>query len=487
MSIINNMHTNLLDRAINGVKWSTVSQFSRQGLRWITTVILARLLAPSDFGLISMAMVVIVFADLFKDFGTTKAVIQKKQLSSEFMSSVFWINVGLGLFLTALLFLLAPTVSAFYHEPKLAAILRLLSLSFFIASLSILHQTLLERNLAFEKLAKLEVISNLVGSVFGIGMAMMGYGVWSLVYQSLITVTLMTILLSVFNPWWPELTFRWSEIKPVMNYSLNYTGFRVLNYFERNADYILIGKFLGAQDLGFYTLAYRLMFYPIQAISHVIGRVMFPTYSQFQDDNSRFGRTFLQVAGAIALVTFPMMLGLMAVSELFVTTIFGAQWQPVIILVLILAPVGLVQSISTTAGEIFNAKGRADWLLRWSIFSGSLCILSFIIGLRWGLIGVAVAYGMVEIILTYPWFKLSFKLINLQISRLVDVLWQPLISSILMFVVLRAILMIMPEHHDSWLALGLILTFALIAYFAASWLVNRAQLRKMLLLFGVKI
>ena len=379
-----------------------------------------------------------------------------------------------------LLIILAPVIANFFQESRLTPILKMLSLTFFIASISILHQTILERNLEFKKLSKAEIISTLCGSIVGVLMAIQGFGVWSLVYQSLIIMLMTTILLWFFNTWKPKMIFNWADLKPVISYSLNYTGFRTINYFERNADYILIGRFLGVENLGYYTLAYKLMLYPLQTISSVIGRVMFPAYSQIQDNDAKFRHTYLQVVASIAIITFPIMIGLMIISKPFILTVFGLQWKPVIILLIILAPVGLVQSISTTTGEIFTAKGRTDWLLRLSIVSGLFIVLSFIIGLQWGLLGVAAAYTIADFLLLYPILAIPFRLINLRVRNLFHVLWQPFLSSVLMFILLFLIMHLLPKDISIGLTLGLFVPIGIITYLAASWMFNRNQILKIL-------
>ena len=329
----------LINKVVSGVKWSAVSQVGRQATQLFTTIILARLLSPSDFGLVGMALVVTGFINIFKDLGTSAAIIQQKDLSEKLLPSIFWVNVGFGLTATFLLFLLAPLGGILYQEPGVVAVLRVLSPSFLISGMGILHQALLERSLAFDSLAKLEVTSAIAGAVVGIVLALLNFGVWSLVFQVLTSVFASTLLLWMSSPWRPQWVFHWKEVGAVSRFSLNLTGFSIFNYFSRNADYLLIGRFLGAQELGYYTLAYRILLFPIQNISAVIGRVLYPVLSAFQDDNSRFASAYLKVIRSIGLVTFPLMMGVLALARPFVLTFFGAKWEPVILLVMILAPV----------------------------------------------------------------------------------------------------------------------------------------------------
>jgi len=470
-----------------GVKWASVSRFGRLGMQFITTVVLARLLSPSDFGLMGMTLVVIGFVDIFKDLGTAAAVIHRKDLSEELCSSVYWVNVAFGLCAMAAIYLLSPFVAQFYNEPRVSAILKTLSLTFFISGLATVHLALLERKLAFNTIAKIEISASAAGSLLGIGSALSGAGVWSLVFQSLTVVLVTTLLLIAVSKWKPGLIFRWSEVRSIGNYSLNLTGFNIFNYFARNADYLLIGKFLGAQSLGYYTLAYNIMLFPLQNISHIIGRVIFPYYSSIQHDNAGFRDAFLKVAGAISLVTFPMMFGIVTVAEPFIQTLFGPQWAPVVLLLKILALVGLIQSIGTTVGAIYQAKGRTDWLFRWGIASGTFMVLALAIGLQWNIVGVAVACAAASSILAYPNFAIPFRLIDLRTAELVKILSKPFLCSALMFVSIIALRTLLPDGFSDGLLLCIVIPAGIVIYILSSWFLNRDHVREVLGVVGFNI
>jgi O-antigen/teichoic acid export membrane protein len=428
----------LVNRITTGVKWSSISQVGRQSIQLITTIILTRLLSPSDFGLVGMGAVVTGFVALFHDLGTSAAVIQKKVVSEVFLSSIFWVNASFGLLVAVALFVCAPFAANLYHEPRVTLILQILSLSFLVFGLSIVQQAILERELAFEKLAKIEIAASASSSLVCIGAALLGAKVWSLVFQALMFAFVTTALLWTSSDWRPKAFFRWREVMSVSHFSLNLTGFNIFNYFARNVDYILIGRFLGAQSLGYYMMAYRVMLYPIQAISAVVGRVMLPAYSQIREDEPRFRRIYLKVVGTIALITFPMMIGLWGLADQFLLAVLGAQWKPVILLLLILAPVGLLQSIITTVGTIYQAKGRADLMFRVGIATGSITILAFAIGLQWGIAGVASAYAITTILCLYPNFIIPFRLIGLRFSEFGRVMIPIFVMGLSMLVLIKA-------------------------------------------------
>ncbi len=435
----------------------------------------------------SMVTVVTVFVLLFNDLGTAAAVIQRPALTDRLVSSIFWLNVGFGWLLTIAVAALAPLVAAFYNEPRITLLLVVMSFSFAISGLGSLQQALLQRDLNFQAFARVEMLAVLAGSLVGIVLAVLGAGVWSMAGQLLTIAVLRTALLWAFARWRPLLVFDWQEIRSIGDFSTSLTGFNLLNYFARNADNLLIARFLGAQSLGYYALAYRVMLYPQQTVSLVISRVTLPTYAQLQHDHSRFRQAYLKTVGAIALVMFPLMLGVTALAEPFVLVVFGEGWQPVILLISILAPVGMLQSIITTVGAIYTAKGRTDLLFQVGGAAAVFVILAFLIGLRWGIIGVASLYAIAYLVLTYPSFAIPLSLIELPMRELGRVLWRPLVCSLLMTLAVLALRIALPPGLSSLLVLSIAVPVGMLAYALASWLLNRDQIQELLEIVRAKL
>ena len=470
--------TNLKFITITGVKWATASQVGRQCIQLLTIVLLARLLKPSDFGLVGMSTVITGFIAIFKDLGTSAAIIQKKEISDELLSSVFWVNVGFGLLAMTVLFLAAPLGGAFYHDSQVTNILRVLSVGFLISSFAILQQALLERVLSFQLLAKLEIISVLSGAVVGILLAYYGAGIWSLVCQALMTSAVATVLLWNASGWRPRWIFCWSDILSVSNFSLYLTGFGLINYLIRNADSLLIGRYLGSEALGFYSLAYKILLFPIQNISAVISRATFPSFSAIQDDKQRFKNAYLQMSAIIALVSFPLMAGVIAVAKPFVMTVFGDAWYPLIVLITILAPIGLVQSVISPVGQIYMSMARTDLMLWLGVITGLIIVSSFVLGLQWGVEGVAISYAIATFLLIKVELSVPFRLINLKILEFMRVIVRPLITSLIMLV----LVFILSKEITDWMpnAVGLIveIIFGVGIYLLLSWLICRDLLIK---------
>jgi PST family polysaccharide transporter len=421
---------------IKGIKWSAASQFGRQLFQFLTTIILARLLTPVDIGLAGMALLVIGFLNIFKDFGTSAAIIQRKQTTEGLLSSLFWFNLFLGAVLSCLMFVSSHLLSQIFNDLRLLPIFRVLSIIFVTNSFGVVIQALLERKLAFNIIARIEVISAIISSVIGIGMAFSGFGVWSLVFQSLSASVVSSFLLFIVGGWKPSAMFAFSDVASVFGYSANLTGFNIFNYFVRNADNFLIGKFLGASALGYYSLAYRIMLYPLQNLTAIISRVMFPVFSKISEDDDYFKKMYLRMSSFIAICTFPLMMGIMVLSDKLIVSIFGAQWAETSNILFFLAPIGLLQSVDATTGIIFQSKGKTSWMFIWGIISGAIFVSAFSIGLKWGTVGVAASYFIAYLLILYPGLYFPFKLIGLKVWHFVRELSGIFIVSLFMMTVI---------------------------------------------------
>jgi len=471
---------NLTTKTIQGVGWAGISQITRLLLQLGITALLARLLTPNDFGLLAMVVVFTNLVMIFRDFGLTAALIQRKGLTEEHLSSSFWINVLTGLLLAFLLVVLAPAIAYFYRENRLTPVIMVLASTFFISSFGIVQIALFTKGLNFKPLAIIEMLAVAISGIAAVVLAFSGFGVWSLVWQQIISSFVRVIFLWSFSSWRPKLLFRWQRVKELLGFGLNLTGFNFANYFNRNFDNLLIGKFLGANPLGFYNLAYRLLLFPLSNISSVIGRVMFPSLSAIQDDKSKVRYAYLKATCYIAAVTFPLMMGLLVVAPEFIRVILGPQWERSIFLVQILALVGLVQSINTTVGWIYNSQGRTDIELRWGGFVAIILTVSFIIGLRWNVEGVAIAYAMATVLLTYPCLAIPFRLINLKISHLFKHLTLTLLATLGMGGIVFALRLFLKDSLEVSDLTTLILAVAVgvVSYAGLLFILDRALYRE---------
>jgi PST family polysaccharide transporter len=463
------------------VRWSGAAHGLRHVVQLVTTVVLVALLEPTDFGLVSMATVFVTLAALIPDLGTATAIVRRRRVPSALLSSVFWLNVTGGFVAAALVLAAAPLVARLYGEPRVGPILGVLSLTFVVSSASVVHVALLRRRLAFRALARVEIWAAVLGAAAGIGAAASGAGVWSLVAQSIAGVATRTAGAWIVETWRPRLVFSWRSARRVLGFGLNLTGFSVFNHFARHADYLLIGCALGAEALGFYTLAYRLMLYPVQNIAAVVTRVAVPVYARIQDDHARFRAALQRVTGTIAAISFPMMVGLMAVAEPLVATLFGPTWAPAAPLIVILAPVGLVQSVISPLGSVYQATGRAGLFFAWGVVMGAAAIGAFVAGLPYGVRGVAVAYAVVSLLMVYPSCAIPVRLIGLSVPRFLGPLAPTFLCSAAMGLVVAgagaALAAAWPGAWATGPTLAALVGLGVATYLGLSLLFNRRPLR----------
>lgn len=421
--VTNDRHSDahLGQRTIRGVGWTLMSQMGKQSVQFLVSVIMARLLGPQAFGLIGMIYVFTGFMSLFGEMGFGAALVQHQQIENRHLSSVFWLNVALGAILTGGLIVGAPWIGAFYSQAVLIPLTQVLACNFLIVPLGLVPTSILSRALNFKHIAFAEMLGVFAGGVTAIAMAALGYGVWSLVCQILLTSFITVLGLWMFAKWRPALRFDRHAVKELLSYSLNLLGFNVFNYWVRNGDNLLVGKYFGTAQLGVYARAYSFMLLPLSQITGILSRVMFPALSLIQTDRPRVKQIYLRSVAIIALVTFPIMLGLFVVADRFVFALLGNEWAGVIPILRIFCLLGMVQSIGSTVGWIYQSQGRTDWMFRWGIGAGTLLIFSIVLGVFLGSIeSVAVCYSCASgLLLLYPSFAIPGKLINMSVAEVV--------------------------------------------------------------------
>lgn len=441
----------LRQQTVSGIGWTSVAQVSKQGLQFIISVILARLLSPEDFGLVGMVIVFTGFASLFGELGFGAALIQREIIEDKHCSSVFWLNLIVGVILTAIIMVAAPLISAFYNEPRLIVLTSIISINFSVSALGMVQNAMLNRKMAFRSISIVEMVSTLAAGSAAIFLAWRGYGVWSLGWQVVITTIITVIGYWYVSGWRPQLSFDWMAIKDLLAFSGNLLGFNAFNYWARNADNLLVGRFLGTVELGIYTRAYTTMLLPIGQITNVLGRVMFPALSRVQQDKVRVKRIYLRSVAMIALISFPMMMGLFVVADHFVLALYGAKWKMVTGVLQILCLVGMIQSIVATVGWIYQSQGRTDWMFKWGLFVGFMGVASFFIGIYLGTVeAVALSYAAVNFLLLYWNFSIPGKLIDVTFLEVVFNVAGIFCCAAIMAVVVWLLGMLLPVNWPDW-------------------------------------
>jgi lipopolysaccharide exporter len=415
-----------------GTRWIAASNVIVQVVRLGVHVVLARMLPPSAFGLLAMALVVTSFLDILRDLGTRTAIVQKREVSERFLSSMFFFNLAVGMALTLFVALAAPLAGWIYRDPDVTGVLRVMGLAIVLASLGLVQQGLLQRHLLFGRLSATQYASAAAHAVVSLGLAAAGFGVWALVGGVIASTAGSTLAAWLLSSWRPRMQFRLADVREVWSFSLNLSGSQIFSFLVTSADKFILGRAVGAGPLGFYVLAQRLIAYPIQSITHVLQGVLFPAFSRAQDENAALRRGFVRACAGIALIIFPAMSGAAVVADPLVRSVLGPEWLPVIPLIVIMAPIGALQAVNYSVTLIYQAKGRTDLLLGWSVFSGTLIVGAYIVGLAWGVIGVVAAYAVAIVLLTPLAYILPF--------RLIDMRWRDFVAALLPYVAASSVM-----------------------------------------------
>jgi O-antigen/teichoic acid export membrane protein len=419
------------------VRGGTVT-LSAQAIKFVfqlaSTAVLARLLTPADFGLVAMVAAFTGFVSLFKDLGLSMATVQRVEITHEQVSTLFWINVVLSVVLMGVAAVLAPAVAWFYAEPKLIWIMLAVASTFVFGGLSAQHTALLRRQMRFTALAIIEIGSMVAGIAVAVVMACRGFAYWSLVAMGATTAATTMLLCWLFSGWQPAWPRRGTGVMPMVKFGGNVTSFNVLNYFARNLDNIIIGRFLGPLALGLYSKAYGLLLLPLQQVNAPVASVVIPALSRLQSDSRRYRHCYLTAVKSIAWVTGPLIVVLAIYSQEIVSLVLGKQWESASGLFKVLALGSLLQPISATVGWLFVSLGRTRELMTYGSLAVPALACSFCIGLLWGTMGVAVCYVTVWNLLVCPLgFFLALKHAPLSVKQVIGAVWRPLLVSVLLF------------------------------------------------------
>ena len=360
-----------------------------------------------------MVLVFTGFATVFSDLGFGASLVQKLDLNQHHKNAVFWISVAAGALITLIVVAAAPFIAAFYGVPALQPLTVAISFIFFINAFATVKVALLQKAMDFRKLAAAQLTGTVLSGIVAICLAFNGFGVWSIVAMYVANAIVFVAILWIITPWRPDFSVRWNALKDLSKFSRNLLGFSAFNYWTRNGDNLLVGRYAGSAALGIYARSYTILLLPVWQVSGVISNVMFPALSAIQKDVERVKDMYLRSISVISLITFPLTLGLLVVSQSFVLALFGDKWVAMIPILQVFCLLGALQSIGTTVGWIYQSQGRTDTMFRVGLFSGSIFIISFVVGLRWGAIGVAVAYTLANLLVWYPTWSIPARLIDL--------------------------------------------------------------------------
>ena len=389
-------------RSVRGGAASVIGRVAAMALQIGTTLILARLLSPSDYGLQAMVLTLVNLCSLFQDAGLSLATIQRETLTKEQVSTIFWINVGLGVVLTGLVASAGPFLAAFYKDPRLLWLTVASSTVFFFNSLSVQHRSMMNRAMRFTTNVKIDMISATSGSVIAIVMAALRCGYWSLICQNISLPIVTTIGAWIALPWMPGKP-RWtSEIRSLLRFGGTVSLNSLVVYVAYNTEKILLGRYWGAAPLGLYGRAYQLSNLPVQQVTDSFSSVAFPMLSRLQSDQQRLRRSYLKAHSLVVSLTVPMVISCALFADAVVRIMLGPKWSGAAPILRLLAPTVLVFAVINPLSWLLQATGRVERSLKMALLIAPVVILGVLAGIHHGPTGVALGYSAAMVLLFVP-------------------------------------------------------------------------------------
>lgn len=360
--------SDLKEKGITAFIWDFLGKLGMHASSFIVTIILARLLEPSDFGLIAIIMVIVSLATVFSDIGLGGALIQRRKVLQIHYSSVFFFNILAGLTLTLLTFFSAPWIANFYNNEQLLAVVQVSALLFVISAFHTVQTVILKKELKYELLTKVNLIASIASGIIGVALAFWGAGVWSLVVQLISREIIINIVIWSKTSWIPSIAFSFKALKQLWSYGLNMFLAEMLDTIFEKADYLIIGKLFPAATLGFFHQAKQLNQFVIEYSAGSLMSVLFPVLSKIQNDLAKFQRVVIKSAGIISFVTFLLLGGLYLVADELIVLLLGDKWLPSIFYFKILLLSGFAYPISALMVNVLSSRGKSKDFLRLEIY-----------------------------------------------------------------------------------------------------------------------
>ncbi len=405
----NHQKGDLRDKSIKGGVSTVGAQIVSFSLNIGSTVLLARLLLPNDYGLVAMVTSFTGFVLMFKDLGFSQAIIQKEHINQQEVSMVFWLNVYISILLGLLVLGMGPLLVSFYKEPRLLPITAAYASVAIMGGISSQHSALLNRQMKFKVLSRITMASAFFSLVAGLILAWKGYGYWAIVAINVVSALVQAILLWFSCSWKPMYIRINKSIKSYVHFGAGVTGFNMVNYFSRNLDNILIGKYIGAGPLGLYSKAYQLMMLPISQLRDPLNAVGTPAMSSLFSDPVKYRRYYGEYLFLLSFFSIPIVVFLFICSKPIILLVLGPNWAEAASIFQLLAITALIQPIASTRGMVLLTSGQSGRFFMWGVYNAIAVIIAFGVGVRWGIEGIAIAYAISNYAILIPSLNYCYK------------------------------------------------------------------------------
>lgn len=446
----------LKQQAIKSVFWVGSTKTIGHIFSLVATVFVMRILTPDDYGLMGMVLVYQAILVLIYDMGIGVAVLQKVDLSEEDIHSAFWFSAILGLILYGLTWFLAILCGNFFSNESIVALIRVFAIGIIFLAIQEVPYCLMARRFEFKQRGFAELFSSIISIVTCLFMAIKGFGVWSLVFSQLFKDLSQCILIMIISKWKVKMYFRISNIKSLLKYGIPVTGHALLDYLNQNSDSIIIGRFLGQSELGYYSIAMSLAKMPIQKVIAITNKVTFPVFAKIQKDEELFKRYFYKVFQLISIFSFPVFFGFFLVSEEIIVLILSPKWLPSLFILRVFCFWAIFRSYTGFFLIILKAKGNVTAAFRYSFYSAIILPISFLIAVNFGISGVAVSWLICFPFLIFYLFSLVKKEIKITIRETIRSVFHPFVgSSMMLFFVFMVKLTTLKNESISFDSMGI--------------------------------
>lgn len=395
------MAESLKSKTATGVLWSAIERFSLQGVQFIINIIMARLLLPSDYGMVGMLAVFLQISQTFIDSGFSDALVQKKDRTETDLSTVFYFNIAISILIYILLYIGAPFIAKFYHTPELTLVTRVIMLNLIFLSIAAVPKTILTIRIDFKSQSKISLISAIISGIIGILMAYKSYGVWALIAQSLLNSFLTVLLFFYYINWRPLKVFSRKSFQRLFSFGSKLLFSRLIHALYYNLYSLVIGRKYSSAELGFYTRAEQFAMLPSSNINAIISRVTFPILSSIQDDNTRLASAYRKYIRLASFIIFPLMIGLAATAKPLVLLLLTEKWITAAILLQILCFDWMFDHLSIINLNLLYVKGHSDWALRMEIIKKTIATLILLISIPFGIEGMCWGRVLYSLIAAY--------------------------------------------------------------------------------------
>jgi O-antigen/teichoic acid export membrane protein len=466
--------SNLTQKTVKGVFWAYLSFIGGKGLTFLSTVILARLLLPEEFGLIGYCLVVIQYVDILNSAGISTALIARREKVQEAANAALMANIIFGLLCFAIAWVIAGPVSVFFKAPEIVPLFRVLALSLPLTGLGIVPETMLRREMKFQTVLISDVSRNFMKGVVSIGLAFLGYGVWSLVWGQIAGVLTGTILSWILAGWRPTWRFDTEASRSIVTYGFHIILLETAGAFRNNVDYLLVGRILGAASLGFYTMSYRIPELLIRSLNYVVGNVSLPALAITQSDKGRMRKFYFGYLRFLSMFVFPVGVGLAFTAPVFIPLFLSEKWVSAIVPTALISIALCITALGYVPGVLYKAISRPDILNKLAFIKMPIAVLILWYSTRWGIVGVAagqIAIGLISVSLD---LLVANRVMNYSLGELVRSIAPAFVSTLMMAVVLFLIKQSLPV--EGLVQLIVMIVLGGLTYAGMLWFLNREAL-----------